>query len=387
VAGAAAGAGWLWRNQGQLAMSRPFNEWTFTHMSALLPTDTVSRAATPHPLPRRPRPLEVRYEYEGRSRTLDELHRRTFTTGFAVLHRGELVHESYPGRFAAPDARFQLFSVTKSVTSLLTGIALDEGSLDSLDRTAVSLVPELAGSAYDGPTIADLLDMGSGAEGVEDYADPDAPIGRFERAVTNGGSILDVIRALPRGAAPGTVFNYSTLDTQVLGWALEAATGMPLARYATERLWQPMGAEHDAYYFLTRARPRSALGGGSFNASVRDLVRLGALLAAGGKRDGRQIVPAEWIERGRGSERDHLKPGALGGDWPDCYGYANQWWSLAGPHRAFTGRGIYGQYLWVDPAADVVIVKTSAWPDADDDALAAETYAAFNALVAWLDVR
>ncbi|QNS03012.1 serine hydrolase domain-containing protein [Streptomyces xanthii] len=385
--GLAAGAAWLWRNQGTLAMSRPVNEWTFTHMAALMPTDTVTRAATPHPLPRRPLALDVTYSHGGRTRTLDELHRRTWTTGFAVLHRGELVHESYPGRFAGPDARFQLFSVTKSVTSLLTGIALEEGALDGLDRTAVSLVPELAGSAYDGPTVGDLLDMCSGAGGVEDYADPHAPISRFERAVTGGGSVLDVIRSLPRTAEPGTVFNYSTLDTQVLGWALEAATGTPLARYATERLWQPMGAEHDAHYFLTRARPRTALGGGSLNASVRDLLRLGALLAAGGKRDGRQIVPVDWIERGRTPGRPHLQAGALGPDLPGHYGYTNQWWTLGGPHRAFTGRGIYGQYLWIDPAADVVIVKTGAWPVADDDALDAETVAALTSLVTWLDAR
>ncbi|NED31539.1 serine hydrolase [Streptomyces sp. SID8499] len=385
LAGAAlAGAAWLWRNQGAVASARPVNEWTFTHMSALMPTAAVPRSARPEPFPRRSRPLECTYEYAGRTRTLAEFHRRTYTTGFAVVHRGVLVHESYPGRFASPRSRFQLFSLTKSVTSILVGIALAEGALSSLERTAVSYRPELAGSAYDGPTVGHLLHMCSGVGGVEDYTDPKAPISRFERAVTGGGSVLDVIRSLPRAAAPGTVFNYSTLDTQVLGWVLEAATGMPLARYAAQRLWGPTGAEHDAYYFLTRGHPRTALGGGSLNASVRDLARLGVLMAHGGAWRGRQIVPAAWTERSRGAGVAHLEVGALGAGLPAHYGYANQWWTLGGEHRTFTGLGIHGQYLWVDPVADVVVVKTSAWPTADDVERDRETVAALSSLVSWL---
>ncbi|MFF4172766.1 serine hydrolase domain-containing protein [Streptomyces sp. NPDC001744] len=386
-AGLAAGAAWLWRNQGTVATSRPVNEWTFTHMSVLMPVDTVPRSARPRPLARREGALEgFGYAFGGRWRTLDDLHRRTHTTGFAVVHRGALVHEAYPGVFASPDTRFQLFSLTKSVTSVLVGIAREEGAL-GLDDQVVSHLPALAGSAYDGTTVGHLLDMCSGVGGVEDYADPDAPVNRFERAVTGGGSVLDVIRSLPRAAAPGTAFNYSTLDTQVLGQVLEAATGEPLARCAARRLWDPAGAESDAYYFLTRGRPRVALGGGSFNATVRDLARLGLLLARGGERDGRQVVPAAWVERGRGTGLPHLEVGALGDGLPAHYGYANQWWTLGGEHRAFTGLGIHGQFLWIDPVADAVVVKTSAWPTADDLERDAETVAALTALVSWLDAR
>ncbi|MFF6868316.1 MULTISPECIES: serine hydrolase [unclassified Streptomyces] len=382
-AGLAVGAVWLWRNQGAVATGRPVNEWTFTHMSTLMPTDTVPRSPRPRPFVRRIRTLECSYEFGGRRHTLEDLHRRTHTTGFAVVHRGVLVHESHPGRFASPGTRFQLFSLTKSVTSMLVGIALEEGAL-SLDDQAVSHLPELAGSAYDGVTVGHLLDMCSGVGGVEDYTDPDAPIGRFERAVTGGGSVLDVLRSLPRAAEPGTAFNYSTLDTQVLGRVLEAATGTPLARYAARRLWDPVGAESDAYYFLTRGRPRTALGGGSFNATVRDLARLGVLMAHGGVWDGRRVVPAAWAERSRGAGLPHLEVGALGGGLPAHYGYANQWWTLGGEHRAFTGLGIHGQFLWVDPVADVVVVKTSAWPTADDPERDAETVAALTALTARL---
>ncbi|MFJ7187577.1 serine hydrolase domain-containing protein [Streptomyces bacillaris] len=385
VAGAAAGVRWAWRHQDELMMRPPLNEWTFAHMSLLLPTETVPRAGRPSVLPRAPRPLEFTYEWEGATRTLSDLHARTRTTGFAVVHRGRLVHETYPGRFAGPDRRFQLFSLTKSVTSALVGIALEEGAIGSTDDKAVTYCPELAGSAFDGPTVGDLLHMSSGAGGEEDYEDPDAPVNRLMRAVAGqGGTVLEAVRSVRPHSTPGTRFNYSTLDTQVLGWVLEAATERTLAQYAAERLWGPIGAEYDAYYALSRGVPRTAVGGGSFNATVRDMARFGLLMARGGRWGGEQVVPQRWVERSRGAGLPHLEGGALGEAYPAHYGYSNQWWTLGGPHRAFTGLGIYGQFLWVDPEADAVVVKTSAWPVADDPALDGETATALTALVAHL---
>ncbi|WP_460369339.1 serine hydrolase domain-containing protein [Actinocorallia lasiicapitis] len=385
VVAAGVGLRWVWRHQDELMMRPPLNEWTFTHMSSLLPSETVPRAGRPGVLPRAPRALDFTYEWDGATRTLSDLHVRTHTTGFAVVHRGRLVHEEYPGRFAAPHRRFQLFSLTKSVTSILLGIALEEGAIGSTDDKVVDYRPDLAGSAFDGPSIEDLLHMTSGAGGAEDYEDPDSPVNRLMRAVTGQqGTVLDAVRSVRPHARPGTWFNYSTIDTQVLGWVLEAATGRTLAQYAAERLWQPIGAEFDAYYALSRGRPRTAVGGGSFNATVRDLARLGLLMARGGRWDGKQIVPQEWVERSRGADLPHLAVGALGAGYSAGYGYSNQWWTRGGAHRAFTGLGIYGQFLWIDPVADTVIVKTSAWPVADDPALDGETATALTALVAHL---
>lgn len=385
--GLGACAVWLWRHQGELAMRRPFNEWTFTHMSTVMPTETVLRSGPEQLLPYKPDALDVEYEYAGQRRALGHLHANTNTTGFAVLHRGVLVHECYPGRFASSNTRFQLFSVTKSVTSILMGIAMNEGAIGSLDEPVSAYCPDLAGSAYDGPAIGHLLHMSSGVGGLEVYTDPGSLINQFERAITGGGSVRHVIRSAPRVSEPGTSFNYSTLDTQVLGWVLEAATGMSLATYAAERLWSRIGAERDAYYFLTRKRPRTAIGGGSLNATVRDMARVGLLMARGGVSDGEQIVPASWVERSRGAGLAHLKAGALGPSGVPHYGYSNQWWTVDGERRSFTALGVHGQYVWVDPDADVVIVKTSAWPSADDLERDAETYAAFTAIVAHLEGR
>lgn len=386
----AAGGTWLWKKQGELATQRPLNEWTFTHMNVVMPNKTIAASGLARAkagggvtfteggsLP------PVAYEFDGEVRYLDELHGRTHTTSFMVVHQGKVLTEKYPGVFAGDDVRFQAYSLTKSVTSMLVGIALERGDIDSIDDQVTKYRPELTGSAYDGVTIAHLLNMMSGAGGVEDWTVPDAPIIKFEEAVTTGGSVVDVVRSLPRVAKPGEAFNYSTIDTHVLGWVLESATGMSLAQNASERLWQPMGADHDGYYFLTRGQPRTALGGGSLNSTTRDLARLGTLMANGGRvsadPNSAQIVPEAWVERSLGSDKPELQVGALvdGGGY-EHYGYSNQWWTLG--EGVFTGLGVHGQYLWVDPARDLVIVKTSAWNTADDPQRDLETVAAFKAI-------
>jgi CubicO group peptidase (beta-lactamase class C family) len=366
-----------WDRQGDLVMRRPFNEWTFTHMNWLMPTEPVARGPVSLPLPEDPRPLDVTYRFADRDLSLADLHRRTFTTAFVVLRRGVVVHESYPGRFAGPRARMQLFSLSKSVTSMLVGIALAEGYIGSLDDRVSDYRDDFTGTAYEKTTLADLLDMTSGVGDTESWDVPDSGIKRFEQAVMGGGDVAAVIRAAQRAAEPGERFNYSTFDAQLIGWILEAATGKTLAAYASERLWTRIGAERDAFYWLTRARPRTAIGAGSFNATARDVARLGLLMTRDGAVARDQIVPREWVRRSRGSTVPHLAVGALGPSGYDHYGYANQWWTL-GTHQAFTGLGVHGQYLFVDPVADVVIVKCSAWPTQDDEERDRETITALH---------
>jgi len=368
-----------WDRQGDLIMRRPFNEWTFTHMNWLLPTERVTRGGTHRPLPVNPQPLDLTYWFEDRDYSLSELHRRTFTTAFVVLHRGEIVHESYPGAFAGPRSRMQLFSVSKSVTSILIGIALADGAIGSVKDLVTDYRPDFLGTAYAETTLAELLDMTSGVGDAEVWDVPDSGIKRFEQAVMGGGDVADVIRSAPRTAAAGERFNYSTFDAQILGWVLEAATGKTLAAYASERLWKHIGADRDAYYWLTRARPRTAIGAGSFNATPRDVARLGLLMARDGVVDGKQIVPRDWVRRSRGSDLTQLAVGALGPSGYDHYGYSNQWWTLGdSAFNAFSGVGVHGQYLFVDPSADVVIVKCSAWPTQDDERRDRETIIALR---------
>jgi CubicO group peptidase (beta-lactamase class C family) len=209
--------------------------------------------------------------------------------------------------------------------------------------------------------------------------DINSPIRRFERAVLNGGDVTEIIKAAQRTCEPGDRFNYSTFDNQVLGWVLEVATGRPLASYCSDRLWGPIGAERDAYYGLTRSHPRTAVGSGTFNATARDLARVGQLMVDDGVVGDRQIVPADWVRRSRGSDLPQVAVGALGDAEPAHYGYANQWWTLGeSAFHAFTGLGVHGQFLFVDPGAEVVIVKCSAWPTEEDHARDRETITAMR---------
>ena len=288
--------------RSDVILRRPMNEWTFTHMNWLLPSERVRRGSWSWALPRQTNRLHLSYRFDGRTYNLADLQRRTYTTALLVLRQGSVVYESYPGRFARPRARFQLFSLTKSVTSMLIGIALAEGAIRSTADRVTRYRKDLTGTAYDGPTLAHLLDMTSGAGALELWDLPDSDIRRFEQAALGRGSILDVVRSARRTAEPGERFNYSTLDSQVLGWVLEAATGRTLADFASDRLWSRIGADRDAYYWLTRARPRTAIGAGSLNASARDLARLGLLMSHDGMLDGTQIVPREWVRHSRGRE-------------------------------------------------------------------------------------
>ena len=375
---AAPGPSW-WERQGDLIMRRPFNTWTFTHMNWLMPTEHVRRGGPHRPLPLNPCPLDLTYRFDDADHTLGDLHRRTYTTAFVVLHRGEIVHETYPGAFTGPRIRMQLFSISKSVTSMLIGIALADGAIGSIKDRITDYRPDFRDTAYADCTLADLLDMTSGVGDAEVWDVPDSGIKRFEQAVMGGGDVGEVVRAAPRRAAPGERFNYSTFDAQVLGWVLEAATGRSLAAYASEKLWSHIGADRDAYYWLTRAHPRTAIGAGSFNATPRDVARLGLMMAADGVVDGRQVVPRDWVRRSRGSDLPQLAVGALGPSGYDHYGYANQWWTL-GEHafHSFTGVGVHGQYLFVDPGAEIVIVKCSAWPTQDDERRDRETITALR---------
>ena len=356
------------------------NAWTFAHMRWLRPVQQVPAADRPRPLPRRHRPLDVRYRFAGAEWGLDDLHRRTETTAFVVLHRGVVVHELYPGRFAGASRPFLLFSLTKSMLSVLVGIAVAEGDIGDLRDPVVAYLPHLRGTAYDGPSVLDLLTMSSGVGDLEDWADPDSLIVRFKNAIDGDGSLAQLVSSVESRRPPGTAFNYSSVDAQVLGWVLEAATGTALPDYAARRLWARLGTERDGYFWLSRTKPRTAIGAGSFNATPLDVARLGLLMARNGAVGGEQVVPSDWVARCRAGAAPYLSVGALGSSGYPHYGYSCLWWTLDEPRRPITGLGIYGQYLYVDPEADVVIVKSSAWPTPDDPDRDHETITALTAI-------
>jgi len=343
-------------------------------MSEALPTRTVARGGPIAELPVAWRDLDgVTYEHDGAVYRFAEFLERNHTHGIVVLHGGSLVYERYL-RGADEGSRFTSWSVAKSVTATLVGLALGEGRIRSLDDPLESYVPELRGTAYEGVTIEQALRMRSGVAFSEVYTTGGSDVAAFMRgsAIEQRAAADELAAGFPRGAEPGSVFNYNTAETQILGWLVRTVTGKSHAAYLSETLWRPLGMEHDATIVLDRPGPEGdELAGCCLNAALRDWARFGQLHLQDGLWRGERLLPEGWVARAT----------SPAGDDEGYYGY--QWW-LFGEGR-YSAEGVYGQLIFVDPAHDLVVAKASFWPVAWDDALADEALAAFAAIGAHLD--
>lgn len=332
------------------------------------PARTVKRAGPVAPLEPRPAALPETYQYGGATRRVDDWIESSQTTGMVVLHDGKLVFETYRrGNDAATTPI--LMSVSKSVVSFLFGVAVDEGRITSLDQPVDAYAPALKGSGYEGVRIKDVLQMSSGIRFNEDYGDLDSDIAHLAMAFVNG-SVRDFVRGLQRQRPPGTFHHYVSADTQVVAMVLEAATGEELADLTQSRLWSKLGAEHDAHWLTDATGDEFALGG--LNATARDMARFGQLYADGGRNlAGEPLVSEAWVRASVTPDAPHLMPGRDNPlhDWPMGYGY--QWWipenQPADGRGDFSAIGIYGQFVYVNPSERVVIAKTSAYEDYNQD--------------------
>ena len=307
-------------------------------------------------------PPLISYNYKGSTYTLAQYLDRQRTTGLLVLKNGEIVAEHYRyGR--TPDARFLSFSMAKSVTSLLVGIALEKGHIQSIDDAAETYDKSLAGSPYGATTVRQLLRMSSGLVFTERY-DGNDDISRLSRASSGApgaGQPIDVLRSVTERHSPaGHKFVYASAETAVLGRVLSAATQKNLTELTSEWLWKPMGAENNAYWRIEADAQEQAHGG--FNASLRDWGRLGRLLANDGQQAGVQVVPLAWLLDATDPARqpDAFKPRIA----TPYFGYGYQFWLLPMRQRTFAMQGIHGQTVYAQPATGVVMVLTSVWEQA-----------------------
>jgi CubicO group peptidase (beta-lactamase class C family) len=367
---AAAGlAGFLWLRQspfwpGITLFAEGSRVENFRSMERVFPARTVARSGPVRDFDRAPRPLPASYDFAGEARDLAAFLDRTVTTGLLVVHRGAITHEDY--RLGADaTSPFTSWSVAKSVISALIGIAVEEGTIGSLRDTIGEHVPALRGTAYGAVPIEDALTMSSGIAFDEDYARATSDINMlFLRTMAMGQSQAEILAGLPSRRPPGEFNDYVSSDTMALGLVLAEATGMSVAEYLETRLWGPMGAEADAFWSTDRSGREFALC--CLNATLRDYARFGRLYLEGGARDGRQIVPAAWVAASVAPEAAHLQPGDNpASSWTFGYGY--KWWIPEDPLGDFLAIGVWGQYIYVDPARGVVIVKTSADPEFDDN--------------------
>lgn len=373
-------AAFLWLRQspywaGITLFSESHRVENFRAMDRVFPARTVPRAGDVWAFDHAPSPLPETYTFEGETRDLAAFLDRTETTGLLIVHRGAITHEDYR-QGADETSPFTSWSMAKSVLSALIGIALEEGHIDSIRDPIGAYVPTLAGSGYGDVPIEDALTMSSGVAFDEDYDNPMSDINMlFIRAMAMGVPVDETLAGLERERTPGTYNNYVSSDSMALGLMLEAATGMPVADYLSSRLWGPMGAEADASWSTDRTGREFALC--CLNATLRDWARFGRLYLEDGAREGEQIVPAAWVASSVNPKAPHLQPGDnTGSHWTFGYGY--KWWIPEQPQGDFLAIGVWGQYIYVDSARDVVIVKTSADPLFDDNDH--ESVAAFRAI-------
>jgi CubicO group peptidase (beta-lactamase class C family) len=367
---------------GQLLPDEAVN--TFRNIHRLFPSRTVKSAGNPFVLPRSARPLDltkVRIKDGKATYDIYDYLAMDRVTAMLVIKDGEIVFEAYQNG-NTENTRWMSMSVAKAVTSTLAGAAIKDGHIKSLDDRVTDYVPSLAGSAYEGVTVKQLLRMISGVKWNEEYTDPASDRRALLRAqiAQQPGALMGVMKKLPRAGKPGTLHNYSTGETQVLGELVYRATGKPLADYLSEKIWTPFGMEADATWWLD-SPDGVEIGGSGIGATLRDFGRFGLFFLNGGQAGGKQVLPENWMS-------DASTPFKLAKGKTVDYGY--MWWPAATDaaikDKAFCVGGIFGQWLYINPTQNVVIAAFGAQSKPAGSALIEPlgAFAVFDAVVAAL---
>jgi len=371
----------------------PAMRWSVSNFRQLMPTVNVSRGLGA------PVALEsaLRQDIDAlsftplgaqQSMTWEQSLAATYTDGIVVLHRGKLVYERYFG-VLSPQGQHAAMSVTKSVVGTLAATLVAEGQIDD-NKRVVEYVPELAGSAFGNATVRQVLDMTTGLKFSEDYADPKADVwahGRagsplpFAKDYTGPRSYFEYLQTVQPQGEHGAAFAYKTVNTDVLGWIIARATGRNVAQLLSERIWSRLGAEQDGYFTVDSIGTPFA--GGGLNTGLRDLARFGEMLRNDGRFNGQQIVPKAVIDdiRRGGDKQAFAKAGY---DLLKGWSYRSMWWVTDKEGGAFMARGVYGQRIYVDPKAELVIVRYASHPVAANAANDPVTLPAFEALARYL---
>lgn len=367
----------------------PFNRWTFQNVRSLIPTVDVFRGFGPASrLEEAPQDLAgVEFDREnGTTVTIDRFLSESYGDAFLVMHNNRIVFERYLNGMA-PETLHLSQSVAKSVVGLLAGILASDGVVD-MHAPLADIVPELAQCGYADATLDQVLDMRSGVRFTEDYNLPGSDMTRIDIASgwrPKAGSaprstIREVILSLPKTRPHGGVFEYRSIETDVVAWALERAAGTSLAELVSQHLWQPIGAARDAYFTVDEAG--TALADGGFNATLRDYARLGLLALNTGKAEGRQVVPETWIDGLRNGEPE-VFGAPYTGVMPDG-AYRRFWWIRDAQRGDICARGVFGQLIYADPKSEFLAVKLSTWPDYVIPSLTRDTFRAIDAIRAAL---
>lgn len=338
----------------------------FSHMYDIFPADRVVRGTHVHALPPG---APMTPKWKDSATTLTTYMTSHHLTGVLVLQRGRIRLQQYAPGFDA-STRWTSFSVAKSVTSTLLGIALRSGDIHSMRDTLETYIPQLHDSAYAKVTVEQLLTMTSGVRWNEDYVDPHSDVAQMYRSACEDGQahVISYLAKLPRAHPAGTHWNYNTAETDLLGILVERAIGKSLAAYLSQTIWKPYGMASDAYWLKDEC-DGSNTGGSGISAALDDYARIGQFMLDGGRIDGKSVIAAAWMHGAMRKQNDVAGSG---------HGYGYQWWTdIGGSYAAF---GIFGQMVYIDPARQLVIVQVGAWPHATSPELVASRRAFVEAV-------
>lgn len=371
----------------------PALRWSVVHMRQLLPTTNVSPGLGA------PRPLVYALDENidaltftpwgaKKPMTWEESLWENYTDGILVMHRGKVVYERYFGALTEKQVH-AVMSLTKSYTGTLAAILVAEGLLEE-DRPVSAYVPELKSSAFGDATLRQVMDMTTALKYSEDYADPKAEVWQFSaagnplpkpNAYVGPVGYYAYLQTVQKQGSHGEAFGYKTVNSDALGWIIARATGKSVAELLSERIWSKLGMEQAAYYQVDALGTPFA--GGGLSAGLRDMARFGELIRNMGSWQGEQLIPRQAVEdiRKGGSKEAFAKSGH-----PNLKGwsYRNMWWITGNEHGAFTARGVHGQTIYIDPAAEMVLVRLASHPVASNSANDAYSLPAYAAVAAYL---
>ena len=348
-----------------------------SHLDEVFEARLIHKAPMPSRLVRVAEPA-IAWTFQGLELTLDDYLARNPATGLLIARGNTILVERY--QYGRTDRhRFTSWSMAKTVTAMLIGIALAEGRIRSVDDLAAAYVPALSGTEYGRTSLRHLLQMSSGIRFSENYSGNDDVMRLvFDTYLRQGAGGVGAVTSFNERERPaGTKFSYASVETQVLGLVLRAVTGRPVATYLEEKIWQPIGAEADATWLIDNSGQEATFC--CLNAVLRDYARLGLLLAHDGNWHGRQIIPMAWVRDSTtvGADQPHLRPGGAA----PSFGYGYQTWILPGERRMFFFWGVRGQRIYVDPQSKLVMVNTAVHMLSVDVVALREMDALWSALV------
>lgn len=336
----------------------PVRVATFSNWAKYFSSCVIAPAAQPSALGQGPlsRPLGYSRFPMGGARTLDDFVDAYPVTSLIAAQENKILEERYP-RMRLPSDKFASFSMAKSITSLLVGIALDEGKIKSLDDLASQYVPAIADSAYGQISLRHLLRMSSGMNYSENYSGKDDNA-RMQSYLEPQGAItaINIFKGKPFHT-PGSKFNYAGIESIVLSQVVAHATGQPVCQYMQDKLWGPIGAQDSSTWQLDGSG--QAMGQMGFAATARDWVRLGLMIVNDGQVGGRQVISKAYLDEATrmSAQPEHFHKG---NGVNRLYGYGYQFW-LHGEDQPVM-LGVFGQHLFMDRSRKAVMLITSAWP-------------------------